>query len=251
MSFRLLGSWILITLSIIFTKTLLADETDSSATRDPRAKPGPAPDQAEVDILRQHDIDSREYNGAFSRLWEKYHSTVIASALKRGFTQEEAQDIRTITFLRVHKYVKQFEGRNGAKFSTWFFRLSRNVQNRELENKVKRQNAENNYRESIKDEKVHIKNPRPFASKELQYLELLHFLPDERKREIFTLYYGPEELIHTEIAERTGLGLSTVKMRLVRGRETIKKKVEAIRRARTRPKSSSSYCSNRRSKFTI
>ena len=67
----------------------------------------------------------RDDPDAFAELVERYWSRVFGRFYRLFGDRQEAEDLTQEVFLRLHRHRKRYRPR--AKFSTWFYHISRNV----------------------------------------------------------------------------------------------------------------------------
>ena len=148
---------------------------------------------------------------AFIQLIEKNRQALVRVA--KGFfgSEEDVADAIQDTILNAYEHIKELK--KAEYFKTWLIRILINNcvriynQNRKVQ-PVERM-PENG--ESIPPES------------DVEFLELLSSLPED-SRLIFQLYYG-EQFTTKEISEILGMKENTVKSRLRRGRERLRKEI--------------------------
>jgi RNA polymerase sigma-70 factor (ECF subfamily) len=69
----------------------------------------------------------------FRWLFDRYYPAIYSLLRRRGFSEEDSNDLAQETFLRVFRGIKQFRGK--AQFSTWLFDIAYNVLRNELRNR--------------------------------------------------------------------------------------------------------------------
>lgn len=67
----------------------------------------------------------RGEEAAFETLVRNYHRKVFAVALSIVHNQEDAMDIAQETFIKVHRYIGNFQG--ASSFYTWLYRITYNL----------------------------------------------------------------------------------------------------------------------------
>ncbi|WP_421381020.1 RNA polymerase sigma factor [Bacillus salacetis] len=156
---------------------------------------------------------------AYSELVKKYSPVVERFAFQMGASSSDIQDISQEVFIRVYRFLHQF---SHSKFTTWLYKITLNV-TRDFMRK------ENRY--FLKSEKLAKESFQgdPYLPEEAVFREeedrLLHECIqelDEKYRIPIILYYFHEKK-YEEIQEILSLNLSTVKTRLLRGKDMLKK----------------------------
>lgn len=79
----------------------------------------------------QQGIDPEE---SFRQIFHRYSRIIYKFFAKRGFNEEECEDLVQETFLRVHRNLDSFRG--DAQFGTWLFQVSANVYKNELRSRM-------------------------------------------------------------------------------------------------------------------
>jgi RNA polymerase sigma-70 factor, ECF subfamily len=156
---------------------------------------------------------------AYSALVKHYAPIVERFAFQMGASTRDIQDISQEVFIRVYRFLHQF---SHSKFTTWLYKVTLNV----TRDFLKREN-----RHHLKSEKL-ANEPLPDASslpEEALFREeedrLLHDCIqklDEKYRIPIILYYFHEKK-YEDIQEILSLNPSTVKTRLLRGKNMLKK----------------------------
>lgn len=161
---------------------------------------------------------------SFGVLVDRYEKKLERYAKKFLQSREDTKDIVQEVFMKAYVNIKSFDIKR--RFSPWIYRIAHN----EFVNAVKRRLSERIFPFDL-DEIL----PQPIAAektdseakrKELRevidgYLEQL----DVKYREPMVLYYI-EEFDYKEIAEILQIPISTVGVRLQRGKMLLKKKLE-------------------------
>jgi RNA polymerase sigma-70 factor (ECF subfamily) len=158
---------------------------------------------------------------AFGALMERYEPKMARYARKFFANKEDIKDIVQDVFIKAYTNIQSFDA--ARKFSPWIYRVAHN----EFVNALKKKS-----RSSMLSFDLDIVFPHPVASEtaesefnkqELQEM-LDHFLAeiDEKYREPLVLYYF-EDFDYKEIAEILQIPISTVGIRLQRGKAILKK----------------------------
>lgn len=172
---------------------------------------------------------------AFIKLVLRYQNRVHNLCYRLLGDTHEAQDMAQEIFLTVHRSLKNFRG--DSLFSTWIFRIATN----HCKNRIKYLGRRKYYQSSSLDQpreaedgdifsEVEDENPDPescLGSDEIQKVvqEAIATL-DEEHRMVIVLR-DIQDQSYEEIAEVLGLKVGTVKSRIHRARNELKRKLEA------------------------
>lgn len=177
------------------------------------------------------EIIGRVLNGdvdAFSLIIEKYQNMTYRYVYSRFNNYDEAMDITQDIFIMAFEALKSF--RNESKFSTWLYSIMVNY-------------CKNYRKKSRRYNTLPITGGKDDEEYELQISDT-HTGPEENvvlddslrivKEEIFKLPDDYKEVIilrdieglsYNDIAEKVGIKLSNVKVRIHRGRELLKNRL--------------------------
>ncbi len=162
--------------------------------------------------------------GAFRLLMERYEDKMLRYARRFLFGYEDAEDQVQEVFLKAYANIHSFDP--ARKFSSWLYRIAHN----EFINAIKKRG-----REPISFFDPDTLLPRPIAkerpdieadvgeTRELLKRGLASLTP--KYREPLILFYE-EELDYREIADILRIPVSTVGVRLNRGRAVLKKALQ-------------------------
>ncbi len=186
--------------------------------------------QSDVELIQR--ILAGDEN-AFESLVQKYQRQVHAHILRKIGDFQIAEDITQETFLRVYQKLDTLN--NPAQFSKWlyaivnhlciaWFRKNR-LQIRSLQEIHISETAEETYSRYIATEhaKAMVESQRDLVKKLLTTLK-------EDDREVITLHYF-EEMTSSEIGEFLGVPENTIKSRIRRARQRLRKYESMIREA--------------------
>ncbi len=164
-------------------------------------------------------------DSAFEELMRIYEKKVYHLALRMCGNQDDAYEISQEAFLSAWKGLKFFRGE--SSFSTWIYRLTSNAAIDFLR-REKRQGGGESY--SLDDEDTYIEpvDPAPTPQQHAERSELRQALaagleklsPEHRQVLLLRELQG---LSYEEIADALELDLGTVKSRIARGREKLRK----------------------------
>ncbi len=170
--------------------------------------------------VQEGDVDS------FRELMERYEPKLARYARRFLFDVDESKDLLQEVFIKAYTNLKSFD--RSRRFSPWIYRIAHN----EFVNALrKRKNDRDNV--SIFDFDVLLPHPaaKETADGEAGQKELRAALDrflskiDPKYRETLTLYYF-DEMDYREIAEIMHVPVSTVGVRLQRGKTLLRKMVE-------------------------
>ncbi len=177
----------------------------------------------ENDLIKKSKKGNRE---AFDALFTKYHAQVINIAYGMLSNREDAYDAAQEVFVRVYKNITSFKEQ--SSFATWVYRITANVCSDFLR---KRQRSVNVISINPSDEEhrevdIPDENPTPeekyeLSEKQQAVREAIAQLRDEY-RVVITLC-DMEGMSYSEIAEILKLPEGTVKSRINRARNALRK----------------------------
>jgi RNA polymerase sigma-70 factor, ECF subfamily len=175
-----------------------------------------------ADLLQR--IAERADPAAFRELYEAYGPRVKAYMMRRGADAGTAEDLAQETLLTVWRKAALYAGEKGS-MTTWVFAIARNLRIDRLRREVPWQELPEGRMAEASDE------PLPdevMGEKERQerVQAALADLPPEQK-EVVSLAYL-EGLSHSEIAERLGVPLGTVKSRMRIAYQKIRQALESL-----------------------
>jgi RNA polymerase sigma-70 factor (ECF subfamily) len=179
--------------------------------------------------LRLIQLSRTGDRGAFVELVELYSSKIHRLAYRMLHNKPDSEDIVQETFMRVYLNLNHYD--ESQKFSTWIYRIGKNVCIDLLRKKKPVASLDAELSDMDDDYSFYSKIASEESSPEHLVLQSetveqirksIHKLTDKYKS-IVTLYYL-EELSLQEISEKLHLPVTTVKTRLHRGRELLRKK---------------------------
>lgn len=182
------------------------------------------PETELIKRCQQGDVD------AFDELVEKYQSQIINIAYGMLSNTEDAYDAAQEVFVKIYKSIGGFKGK--SSLSTWIYRIVSNVCNDMLR---KRQRSAavvsiNSVRDNDDDKDLDLVDDAPTPEELLELSEAQRTLRlaiselSAEYREILTLS-DIEQLRYEEIADILKCPVGTVKSRLNRARNALKKKL--------------------------
>ncbi|MBU9710730.1 RNA polymerase sigma factor SigW [Evansella tamaricis] len=166
---------------------------------------------------------------AFSELVELYKDKVYQVAYRMLGNSHEAQDIAQEAFLRAYTNLDSYDV--NRKFSTWLFRIATNLAidrirkkkpDFHLEDHVAGTEDLNYYSQIATEEELPEEQVVKFEMQEWVQKEIM-MLPPKYRSAIILKYM--EDLSLKEISEILKLPVATVKTRIHRGREALRKRL--------------------------
>ncbi len=182
--------------------------------------------------FEQHAIN-RVLNGdssAYEDLVKRYEKSIVNYIYRYIINYEEALDIAQEVFVKAYYALDSYN--NAFRFSTWLYRIARNTAIDWLRKKQLNTRSLDESR-TYKDKEVALQVPTEDDTPEQmicnrEFVRLFHdavqSLPDEY-REVITLRHI-NHCSYLEIADICDIPIGTVKNRIFRGRELIRKKLE-------------------------
>lgn len=169
----------------------------------------------EFDLLRRIALGER---AAFEALYDRYANILYASALKFVKEDADAQDVVQDVFIQIWDKAKLYDPAKGKPL-TWALTLTRNRSIDRIRAIQRRTRLRDEFeQETVTDESAGVREALSGvdASEKAQILRAaVSQLSPQQKRVIELAYFGG--LTQTEIAEKLGEPLGTVKARARRG----------------------------------
>lgn len=176
------------------------------------------------------DIVNRALKGdqdAFNELLKKYRGAIFSLVFKMVKNKEEAEDLVQETFIKAFSALASFNAKYA--FSTWLFKIASNNCIDYLRKK-RLQTYSIDKPTEAKDGQIAKELPDPMVNPEMRMIDnerrsiidvAIDALP--AKYRIAILMRHKEEKSYEEISEELGVPLGTVKARIFRAREKLKK----------------------------
>ncbi len=180
-----------------------------TAAQGPRRHAGKGPPPIVTAAWMKQVAESRD-EAAFQELFSAFGPRVKALLLRQGADLETAEDIAQETLLTVWRKAHLFHADKGS-VSTWIFTIARNLRIDRLRREVVWQEFNEETHDSASDEPLPDQNVAQAQEGDI-VRSILETLPPEQV-EVIRLSYI-EGLSHSEISERLGLPLGTVKSRM-------------------------------------
>ncbi|NRB46557.1 MAG: RNA polymerase sigma factor [Saprospiraceae bacterium] len=173
------------------------------------------PKPSDQDLLQRiRDGDKR----AFRELVERYKNVSFTLACSIVKDEQRAEDVLQDAFVKVFKHLKSF--REGAKFSTWLYRIVVNAAytaiEKEQRHRARQEEAPAEFM-PIEEEAIFSKLQQHERKKLIQ--EVFKKMKEEEAL-LLRLYYLAELSVN-EIQETTGFGASKIKVGLHRARKSM------------------------------
>lgn len=161
--------------------------------------------------------------GAFEKLMQRYQENVFRKVFSMLKNREEALDLTQEIFIKVFHALPEF--RRDATFATWLYAITVNTCLNHLEKMQRRpwwwlSHEGDDARVGIEqDEELFvIANQMIDSADQREAIQRVMPALSHTDQEILQLRYF-EEMAYQDIADRLGIGLSAVKMRIKRARE--------------------------------
>lgn len=192
------------------------------------------PDLADAeDVKRFHDGDQE----AFDRLVEKYSGKAFQIAYGVLGNREDAEEVAQDVFIRIHRALQHFRG--DAEFSTWMYRIALNL----ARNKYRWNKSRGSQKNVSMDAPLEgqdndgeggvfeIAAPKMAPDQQAQFTELegnvsrqLDQLPPLYRQAL--IMRNMDDMNYEQIAEILGCKLGTIKSRIARAREELRKRLK-------------------------
>lgn len=198
-------------------------------TQDPSVPPE-TPDEAAAQDLRWMERVKHGDTEAFQELIEAHQYRVIGTVAKMLGDDIEAEDVAQQVFIRVWKSAPRYEPT--AKFTTWLFKITRNLVLNELRRRGRHRTqsldgSEDDEHGPIQAADAGAKPPDvAMLDDEMQVAiqRAIESLPEAQRLAIVLRRY--DEFSYEEIGEIMGLSVSAVKSVLFRARTELREKLK-------------------------
>ncbi|WP_181884516.1 sigma-70 family RNA polymerase sigma factor [Neobacillus piezotolerans] len=177
----------------------------------------------ELHAIYPNNIDCLDTAKLFKQLMDLYTEKVYLLAYSFVKDRGLAEDISQEVFLKVYKYLDRYRGE--AELGTWIYRITVNTSKDFLKKKSWKQLLlQKSFFEGLK--RTESTETSFFkADQNEQLLQTVLTLP-VKYREVIVLFYFYDVTIH-KLAEMLHLNTNSVKTRLSRGRDILKRKLKA------------------------
>lgn len=162
---------------------------------------------------------------AFAELVKRHSQKFYHLAYRYTTSQEEAEDITQLAFLKLWENPYKWQPERGAKFLTWFYRV---VVNLCLDkNKKKKSTQLADYHEIVDDRNN--QEDSAIKNEQQKLLEIaISKLPNRQKTALILCFY--EEVSNKEAAQIMKVSLQSLQSLLIRAKQSLKKSVQDINR---------------------
>jgi len=168
---------------------------------------------------------------AFAELVELYKDKIYHLAYRMLGNRQEAEDIVQETFMRLYSNLHRYD--DTQKFSTWIFRIGTNLcidrlRKRKLTYSLDAEvtDGEGNDYYAMMSSDEHTPEKQVIVSETQRHIrKVIDDMPEKYKSIIVLRYL--QDLSLQEISDVLDLPITTIKTRLHRGREYLRKKLEA------------------------
>ncbi len=161
---------------------------------------------------------------AFGELVEIYQKFVFGIVISDVKNREDAEDISQDVFVKAWKGI--FEFRQDSTFASWLYKIAKNSAKDFIRSRERRPISAPDGDEALSQIPDGDETPEQAVLKDEEKSEILAVidtLPAEQKEAL--TYRDLMGITYLEIAEITGVTIGTVKSRISRAREHIKKKI--------------------------
>lgn len=163
---------------------------------------------------------------AFGELYQQFEGMVYNLALRMSGNPADAEDIAQETFIRAYRHLRKFKGKSSLK--TWVFRIALNCSNTRLRRRARhlahRVDDGQPELERAVDRGRSPEERALAADLSAAVRTALGHLPVHYREAVLLRDF--EELNYSEIAEVLGVRIGTVRSRIARGREQLRRRLE-------------------------
>ena len=169
--------------------------------------------EPESDVELLHAV-ARGDEGALARLYDQYRVILFGLLVRILNSREEAEDVLQEVFLQVWKRARDFDEGRGRPF-TWLVTLARSRAIDRIRQLGARQRLADSAAQNSSEEASDAVSDTLHAEQREIVARALAALPEEQRRTLNLAYF--EGLTQSEIAEKLGTPLGTVKTRMRSG----------------------------------
>jgi RNA polymerase sigma-70 factor (ECF subfamily) len=167
---------------------------------------------------------SKSHPWLFSILLERYQDAFMRKARSIVRNELDAEEVVQDAFTKIYIYADKFEVRDGAKFSSWAYRILMNTAFTRYQKKIKEGqrvvNIDPDFEQMLGEREGH----SGFEEKKDAIDRVLAKLPGHFVY-VLRLHYL-ERWSHADIAEETGESVGTIKARIHRAKESFRKEAD-------------------------
>ena len=159
----------------------------------------------------------------FFRIFRQNYRRVYVFFVRKGFSDQECEELVQETFLRVYRNLRSFRGE--SSFDTWLFEVAAGVYRNELRGRSaqKRGVPQVSLEEDSPDEQSDPLDDLLSGERRRVLLEALAELPPQMRRCVELRVH--QDLKYREIAEVMMISIDTVKVHLFQARQLLKTKL--------------------------
>lgn len=163
---------------------------------------------------------------SFGILVDKYQQYVFSLCLRILKNREEAEEAAQDTFMKAFRKLHTFQ--QTARFSTWLYKIAWNTSlDRLRSRKQNTDSIDDKEKAKIADHQISGQLDSLQSEQNVEIIQLLVSRLPERESSILTLYYLHECNVE-EITGITGFTAANIKVILFRGRNILRKQLEAM-----------------------
>lgn len=181
-------------------------------------------DNAEVLSDEEVLARSRKEPWLYAVLLERYQDAFLRKARSIVRNELDAEEVVQDAFTKIYVYADRFEVRDGAKFSSWAYRILMNTAFTRYQKKIKEGqrvvNIDPEFEQMLGERKDH----SGFEEKRDAIERVLAKLPGHFVY-VLRLHYL-EHWSHADIAQETGETVGTIKARIHRAKDSFRKEAD-------------------------
>ncbi|MFW6414227.1 MAG: RNA polymerase sigma factor [Verrucomicrobiota bacterium] len=191
-----------------------------------------ANEPTDAELIERFNRGEKE---VFNILADRYVGRAYQIAYGVLGSREDAEEVAQDVFVRIYKALPRFRG--DARFSTWMYRIAMNLaRNKYRWNKTRGSQKKISLEETEEEEdnsygiQVPAKEPAPDEQTDLtefqqKVMREIENLPQLYKEAL--ILRNIEEMSYEQIAETLDCKLGTIKSRIARAREELRKRIES------------------------
>ena len=162
---------------------------------------------------------------AQDELYKRYCASMLGVAMRYSANKSEAEDALQEAFIRIFRYIVNFEGKHEGSLSAWIKTIVVNTTLSHNRNNKKHHYTEDIEETNLGESDVYIENEEEVSNrKQNKILKAIQDLPSGY-RNVFNLYII-EGYTHKEIAEILDISENTSKSQLSKARKYLQKKLD-------------------------
>lgn len=170
----------------------------------------------------------------FEEIVRRYQKKVYNTTYRMMGNHEDASDLAQEAFIRIYRNLRSFQGK--SSFSTWLFTITTNVCRDELRKRQRRLQAQSlsepvqfddgEVEREIADDSMAPEVMSLHREMQDEIQAVIEQLPSEQKEAIILREF--QGLSYEEIAEISGVAVGTIKSRISRARQSMKKELSTL-----------------------